>query len=363
MNFELLKKEMKKADLSAILVENTEIRDSNFFYLTGLKSGLFEPAIAIATQESMHVFVTPLDYNDAKKFLGKDIILMEYKKENLKKFLLQFKGEKIGVNSGLMPYSRYIELKSISKASSFVDCSELLKGLRQVKSDEEIQLITKANRITKKALQDTFDLLEENMTELQIVAKFEYQLKEYGADGLAFDTIVAFGANSAVPHHMPDNTKLKSNNIVLMDVGAKYQNYCADVSRTIIFNPDKSSKKYKDLVQMYDTVKKAQSLALGRMKVGSKASDIHNYAAKFINTVHNGIYNGKFIHSLGHSLGMDVHDGISIGPNSNVLLREGMVVTDEPGVYIENLGGVRIEDDIIISRKGPLVINKGILPP
>ena len=135
------------------------------------------------------------------------------------------------------------------------------------------------------------------MTEKELAARLDYLMMERGADGLAFGTIVSFGKNAALPHHMPDSTRLKPNSFVLMDFGAKYRNYCADVTRTLIFKPDRKSKDYKRMAEMYGVVKKAQNIALKTIKPGVDASIPHIEAEKHIDEAAHGRYKGKFIQS------------------------------------------------------------------
>jgi Xaa-Pro dipeptidase len=268
-------------------------------------------------------------------------------REALKKDL---KGKRVGVNGSFIPYNVYKTLSSKVKVK-LVDVSEQMLQSRLIKEDSELKSMRKAVMITKKALAAGRIALKAGMTESQVAAAIDSTMLQMGSEP-AFTSIVAFDSNSALPHHAPGGAKLKPNAIVLFDIGAKWQNYCGDMTRTFMFKPKKRSEKYKRFTEMYNTVLKAQSMALSHIKEGALGKASHNAAETYINEYKNGIYKGKFIHSLGHSIGIDVHDGgAGLYPSSKTRLKSNMVFSDEPGIYIEGFGGVRIEDDVIV-RKG-----------
>ena len=147
------------------------------------------------------------------------------------------------------------------------------------------------------------------MTERELAARFDYLMQEAGSRGTAFSTIVAFGRNAALPHHSPGGSRLRGNSFVLIDAGARYNNYCADLTRTFIFRPDRKSAKYARMVEMMEIVRRAQRAALLKVREGVDGSTVHMAAQEVIDKSAGGRYKGSFIHSLGHSLGIEVHDG------------------------------------------------------
>jgi Xaa-Pro dipeptidase len=343
----------------AILLMNTKTEDSNFLYLTGFTSGIFEGTLLIVSKSRLILLVSALEYEIARaqKPKGMDIVKIE-RRDDVKRVMRAYLARKVvGINESFVPYSSYKRIKEHSGARRLVDVSKAFDEARAIKSGEEIENLRAANRITKKALVEVKRHIKTGVTEKDIAAMFDYLIMKHGADGPSFESIVSFGKNAALPHHMPDNTRLRPNSFVLMDVGARYKNYCADVTRTFIFKPDKKTEKYKRMASMYKTVKEAQFIALKAIRAGVDASEPHIDAEKHINSAKHGVYKGKFIHNLGHSIGIDTHDGnIGLAPNMHFKLREGMVFSDEPGIYIVGFGGVRIEDDVVITKDGAIVL-------
>lgn len=349
-----LKRVFDGAKVDAILIANTGVADSSFLYLTGFTGGLFESTYLIAYPNKMVLIVNRLEYEIAKRSRPKEMKIVKFStgKELLKYLKKYLRGKKIGINGQFLPYSEYNAIKKRTKPAKMIDVSENLNNARTVKGPDEVHNIVVANKIVKAAQMEILKDLKVGITEKEVATRFDYIMMLHGATGPSFSTIVCFGENAAIPHHAPDETKLKPNSFVLIDAGAKYNNYCSDVTRTTIFKPDKKSEKYKRMIEMYKTVKEAQTLAFRAIKPGVDGSKIHKIALDHINTARNGIYKGKFIHALGHSIGIDVHDeGAGLWPGT-CILKENMVLSDEPGIYVVGFGGVRIEDDLLITKKG-----------
>jgi len=293
----------------------------------------------------------------AQKVKGMEVM----KVEDVKKFREEMKallnGKNVGVNEMFIPYTIYKALRKRYKPKKILDASKALSDARLVKSQEEIKHIRKAVGITKWALVLIQKEFREGVTELELASKFDSISASLGSEGPAFKSIVCFGKNAALPHHSPDHTKLKYGDFVLIDVGAKISNYCSDLTRTFIFGDDKSMiPDYEKKAEMMRIVKEAQIKAIKKVKPGVRGSSIHNTAQKVIDTAKSGEYKGTFIHALGHSLGIEVHDGPGFSPGAKQVLKPGMVITAEPGIYVEGFGGVRIEDDVIVTESGSEII-------
>ena len=182
------------------------------------------------------------------------------------------------------------------------------------------------------------------MTEKEVAAEIEYFMKKNKAEGTSFDTIVAFSENSALPHAQPTDRKLKDGDIVLMDYGCMYEGYCSDMTRTVFMG-----KANDELKKIYDTVLKAQITAEEKMKAGLKCCEIDKIARDIIE---NAGYKNCFNHSLGHGVGLEIHEFPNLSPKSESVLEKNNVVTVEPGIYEEGLGGVRIEDMVLVTENG-----------
>ncbi|MDE1810821.1 MAG: aminopeptidase P family protein [Candidatus Micrarchaeota archaeon] len=354
-----LKRVFDNAKVSNILLANTNYTDSNFLYLTGLPAATLEGYILVASRKAVTLLVNVLDYEIAKENSPKGVRVIKWQtrekvRGELKRLL---KGKVVGINESFIPVGYARRLRKVSEARRFVDVSAAFAKARVVKDVEEVHNISIASRIIKSALDEIPRHLKPGVTEKEIAAKITYLMMSKGAEAPSFPSIVSFGRNTALPHHMPDDTRLRPNSFVLMDVGAKYNNYCSDVTRTFIFRPDRKSAKYRRMMEIYDIVKRAQKMGTERIREGAIAGDVHNVASNYINSAAKGVYKGKFTHALGHSLGIDVHDGgIGFSPGYKERIKAGMVITNEPGIYVVGFGGVRIEDDILVTKTGARIL-------
>lgn len=344
--------------LEKVVIMNTGTVDPNFLYMTGFTSGLFEYSYLILDKGGALLITSPLEYETA---MAQAVDLIEVVQANsadeMKAFLMKaVSGKIIGINGSFMPYQVYERLKEKYKPKEMLDVSEALEACRLVKDKEEIEHIRKATGITKWAMMLIQKEFKEGMTELELANKFDSMSASLGSEGPSFKTIVCFGKNAALPHHSPDSTKLKYGDIILIDAGAKASNYCSDVTRSFIFGGDGKVEDEDKKEDMLKTVKDAQVKAIRSIKPGLKGKDIDKVARDYIEEAHDGEYKGKFIHSLGHSLGIEVHDGAGFSPGAEQVLKEGMVITAEPGIYINGFGGIRIEDDVLITKDGALVL-------
>lgn len=356
---ERIRKVFKNTKADVIFLVNTKEQDSNFVYLTGFTSGVFEGTSLIVTRNKLILPVTALEYEIAMQQRPKEMKVVKIDRMDqiyslMKKYL---KSKVVGVNESYIPYRSYQRVKKIAQPKRMINVSDAFAVARSIKDKSELANIKIANRIAKKALEQTKRELKVGMSEREVAGRIDFLMVKYGASKPSFDSIVAFNSNAALPHHSPDGTKLKPNSIVLMDIGAKYNNYCSDITRTFMFKEDKKSEKYRRLIEMHGIVSDAKRIAFEMIKEGMECSKVHEAAADHINKAANGRYKGTFIHSLGHALGLEVHDlGPGLSSMSKEKLKANMVVTDEPGIYIVGFGGVRIEDDVIVNKDGATML-------
>ena len=352
-----LDKVFKNLDnIDAIILFNTGTKDSNFTYLTGFIGGTFEYTPLIATRKGVTVLASSLEYGIAKSQAHGPIRIVrtDTRKRLDAELAKGLKGKRVGFNGSFLPYRLHRLVARNSRRT--YDVGNAFWSARAIKDRDEIRCIEVANAIAKAAMSSARKSLKEGMTEKRLAAMIDYEMMRRGADSPSFDTIVSFGKNSALPHHAPDNTKLARNCIVLVDMGARYRNYCSDITRTFMFMPDTSTTRYRRFIDMYKTVMQAKMESLALAVAGKNGSEAHNMAEKVINSASNGAYMGLFTHGLGHPIGLDVHDkGPGLAPKEGKL-EEGMIVSNEPGIYIEGFGGVRLEDDVLITGKGPMVL-------
>lgn len=221
--------------------------------------------------------------------------------------------------------------------------------LRAVKDSEEINLLQKAIDIGDAAFEETAAKLKPGMTEKEAAWEFEKSIRERGAECLSFDTIVAAGPNAARPHHQTGETKLKEGETIVFDCGATYQGYCSDLTRTVVLG-----EADDEIKRVYNVVLEAQETAIEQVQAGITGGDADGIARKIIDDAG---YEGKFGHSLGHGLGLEVHEEPNVGPRGKSALENGMPFTIEPGIYIPDWGGVRIEDVVVLENDRARVLS------
>lgn len=233
--------------------------------------------------------------------------------------------------------------KRIKKISpSF--CTEF----RLVKSQTEMAHISHACQITQKVVSKALTKLKVGLTEIELATWIDWQFKAQGAQGNAFPTIVAFGANSALPHHQPSNAKLKLNQVVLIDCGAKYNSYCSDMTRTEWFGP-KPSKEFTQVKQaVMDAYQAGSELLQTKLDHPQTLPTAAQLDAACRNSLKTAKLDKHFIHTSGHGLGLDIHEAPSLSSSNTTQLQPGMVITLEPGVYLPGQFGVRYENTVIL---------------
>ena len=221
---------------------------------------------------------------------------------------------------------------------------------RLVKDASEITLLTKAVRVAESAFRATVKQIRPGMTERQIAARLLYEMLSRGADEASFPTIVAEGSNAAQPHAVPGDRKIRVGSAVLIDWGARVNGYCSDLTRVIFIR--RIPPRFR---RMYEHVLAAQQAAIAAIRPGTRMCEVDAAARSRLTKARMGRY---FSHGLGHGLGLEVHEAPRLGPKQTQKLAPGMIVTVEPGVYIAGCGGVRIEDDVLVTPTGCRMLSR-----
>ncbi|MEC7921319.1 MAG: aminopeptidase P family protein [Chloroflexota bacterium] len=242
--------------------------------------------------------------------------------------------------------------KRAEKINEWKDFSEKITLGRIIKSEEEVRILQETINISDSAFNTVSKKINIGMTEKDVAWEMEKEMRELGAESPSFDTIVASGINGSKPHHSPTDKLINNNEAITIDMGAKYKGYCSDLTRTIfIGEPDEKFKK------IYTTVLRAQLISMETAQPEMTGEEIDKIARDIIAAEGYGEYFG---HSLGHGVGIEIHENPGVGPNSKNSIKPGMVYTIEPGIYIENWGGIRIEDMVIMTESGNNLISHAL---
>lgn len=320
----------------------------NVEYLSGFRCG---DGYLLLTNGKATYFTNFIYFNEAKKntvwevkSCGKNIF------KSVSDYIKGKKLKNIAFEGRHLPFDEYAFLKNIlvKKNISLTSESDIIENIRAVKNSTEIDKIKKATSISLEAFRFINEIYSSKMSEKDVSIEAERFLKVKGDIDLAFSPVVAFDKNSAIPHHYVSSLKGGKNSLLLIDLGAKYQGYCADLTRVFFLG-----KMPVHLRKIHDIVLKAKDLAVKSIKDGVKASDVDKVARSFIEKQGFGKYFG---HGLGHGVGLCVHESPYLSPKNNQILKSGMVITIEPAIYLPNKFGVRLEDMVIVkSRKGEII--------
>lgn len=271
-----------------------------------------------------------------KRLQGTDVTPKLYKRDEVLNRLASYAS--VGVSFRATCHVEYVALEGAGVKMQNAD--DALSQAMGVKTAWELENIARASDIAEEGFLKTLPLIKEGMTETEVAAILEYNMKVLGAYSTSFDTIVAFGAHAAVPHHETGATKLKFGDEILMDFGCKVNGYCSDITRTFLFGDDGKHGEFK---KAYQAVLTAHNLVKETAKAGMTGKEIDAIARDFLDKAG---YGKLFTHSLGHGIGLNIHEYPSISPKGETIVTDGMVFSDEPGVYAAGEYGIRIEDTV-----------------
>jgi len=336
---------------AVVLMNSTEPNvDRSFFYVTGVTTGLFEDCVAIVQPRGVEILTSSLEETSARKSEAKVTVFKRGADlaALLEKRLREY--DRIGLNFKELTHANYRFISKAAKGARMVDVSREIRDARMIKDEDEISRIRKACGIASKVGDSIPDLVSAGTAETRAAAEINYAMMQLGAEGPAFETNASFGAATAEPHYVPGSRRLRKGQLALFDFGATYRRYVSDMTRTFVCGrPDARQRR------MYETVLEAQLAALDAVRAGAKGKDVDGAARQVIDRSE---FRGRFIHGTGHGLGMSVHDPGAVSSQADDVLRPGMVVTIEPGIYIRGFGGVRIEDDVVVTEAGCRLLTK-----
>lgn len=272
--------------------------------------------------------------------------------ENLRGLLPELGIKRLGFESHYMLVSTFERLQKIAeKLGVFLQpLADLVERQREVKSEEQIAIIEKSVRLNEQVFQQIHATLQPGASEIEVALEIEALMRKHGAERPSFETIVAFGDNAAKPHAVPTERRLREGEIVLIDMGLVYRGYCSDMTRTFVVG-----KSEQAFVERLRVVRKAQLAAIAVIRDGAVCQDVDAAARTVIKQAGYGDYFG---HALGHGVGLAVHEQPRLSSRSRKKLRSGMIVTVEPGIYIPDWGGIRLENMVVVSDEGCRLLNR-----
>lgn len=329
---------MEQKACDAIMISNRH----NMRYISGYCG---DTGIVVITKEDKLLF-TDFRYifqaqAEAKDYEVIDIGNDSYAKA-IAKELKKRQIKKVGFDEEEVSYTTYTKFFKEFEGMELVPYSDELSRLRMVKTAHELACIKQAEHIGDLVFAQIVKDIRPGVTELEIAAKLEYLLKTNGAEGISFSPIVASGVNSSMPHAVPSRKPIAEGDFVTLDFGCIYEGYCSDMTRTVVVG--KASDKQKEI---YETVLRAQLAVLDQLKAGMKGIEVDKIARDII---YKAGYEGCFGHGLGHSVGLFIHESPRASAKAEDIILENMTLTVEPGIYVKDFGGVRIEDLVVVTK-------------
>ena len=333
----LLREKLRSLNIEGMIVTNP----TNIKYLTGIED---EGTLIITRKEN--VFLTHTMFLESVKStvtINDEIIVTDFRdisKDDFENFFMFC--ENVGFEENYVTYKQYHYLKQKYRTNNLAETDGVIEKLREVKDDEEIENTRKACEITDKCFEHLLHFIKIGKNEKEIAHEIEMFFRENGADGLAFDPIVAIGENSSNPHWKPSDREVKMADPILIDMGCKYKGYCSDMTRTVFMGCI-----LEEIKPVYDLVLKNQLLTIKEIKEYTSIKTLSQIVENDFK-----LNNYDLIHSLGHGIGMETHEMPYINSKNDTFLKDKMIITSEPGIYLPGKYGIRIEDTILVGNNG-----------
>jgi Xaa-Pro dipeptidase len=352
---ENIKKWLKEQGSSFAFVNSP----ANVYYLTNFLTDPHERLLGLFVfQEHAPILICPamevgqvkqagwkhevIGYNDSENPWEKVKLALEA--ENL------LNTESIAVEKDYLSYSRALNLLTLFPKATLTSLEQKINQLRMLKDQKEVEILREAAALADFGVETGVKALQEGKSEMEIVATIEFELKKKGISQMSFSTMVLAGEKTAYPHGKPGLNEIKEGDLLLFDLGVVHKGYCSDITRTVAYKSISPKQQ-----EIYETVLKAEKAAVEICKPGVRLGDIDKTARDIIKEKGYGEY---FVHRIGHGLGIEVHEYPSMNDSNNEVAQPGMTFTIEPGIYVEGVGGVRIEDDILITENGYETLTK-----
>ncbi|MBF0779923.1 MULTISPECIES: Xaa-Pro peptidase family protein [unclassified Granulicatella] len=342
---ENVQKKLVEQGLDALLV-------TNMYNLRYVAHFTGTTGLAVITQKRAY-FVTDARYTEqaSKQCTGFTIvqnigpILHE-----VKKIVSDESIKRLGIEDASMPVGEYDTLKHLVDAQ-LVFATGIIEDLRMIKDEEEMNTIRQACQIADRAFEYILTEVKPGVSEIELANKMDFYMRSLGATGVSFDTIVASGYRSAMPHGVASHKLIEKGDFITFDFGCYYNGYVSDMTRTVsLGNPT-----HAQLKEIHHIVFEAQRLVNESVKAGMRASDMDKIARDYITQCGYGDY---FVHSTGHGIGLEIHEAPAISRASKAILAPGYAITNEPGIYLPGIGGVRIEDDLFVHHDSVEIVTK-----
>jgi len=338
-----LREKMKMLDMQGMIVSNP----INIRYLTGINA---EGILLITRKEN--IFLTDSRYIEEVNSvltIDDEVIVHEFKdysQDEYENFFMFC--ENVGFEEDYVTYSKYKGYMHLYKINNMQETEQVIEKQRMIKDEEEIEKITKACEITDKCFKHLLNFIKVGQTEKEIAMEIEKFFRMNGADGVAFEPIVASGKNSSKPHAIPTDKKIDIGDPITIDFGCKYKGYCSDMTRTIFvgYVPE-------EIKEVYNLVLKNQLQTEKELKDGANVKMLSRMVENDFK-----LHGYDLVHSLGHGVGLDIHEYPYLHGKNDTLLKEKMVVTNEPGIYVPGSFGVRIEDTVLITKNSCINLTK-----
>jgi Xaa-Pro aminopeptidase len=339
-----LRAEMVRRRVDGFLIQNR----MDQYWLTGFSG---EDGGVLVTRKDV-VLLTDGRFDEAadrEAAWARKILRKNRGPETTAKILKRHKVGRLGFEPSHMTVHEFTALRKLAKSVRLVAAGGIMSSRRQVKDTRELESVVRAIEIAQEAFEQLRAWLRVGMTERDIAARLVYEMQQLGAQGPAFTPIVAVGANTALPHYEPGDARVTASDLVLIDWGAQVGWYVSDLTRVLL--PRRIAPKLREAFQV---VREAHNQAIAVIRPGVKAATVDKAAREVIRK---SGFGKEFTHSTGHGIGLNVHEGPGLRKKADEELQPGMIVTVEPGVYFRGLGGVRIEDDVLVTASGSRVLS------